>query len=102
MSDSSHLPNIPSPGLTPAVDDRFVPSVATRVEVMPARVSGDAAQPPATAAADMRTYARMVHRSLRGRYALTVVLALVFGAAGAAAAWRFVRPTYHSEALLRI
>src|SRR5437868_5507818 len=94
---------IPSPSDTRGhVAATFVPSVATRVELMPA-VRPDAAEGPSQAApGDFKQYARVVHRSLRGRYALTLALALVFALIGAAAAWKFVRPTYHSEALLRI
>lgn len=44
----------------------------------------------------------MVHRLLRGRYILTVVLALVFASVGGAAGYFSQRPQYRSDAVIQI
>src|SRR5215208_2045410 len=41
----------------------------------------------------------MLHRAMRGRYALAVILGLATGGACAALGWHQARPTYHSESL---
>ena len=44
----------------------------------------------------------LVHRLLRGRYLITIGLALVFGLAGAAAGFLSQQPLYHSQAIIQI
>jgi Mrp family chromosome partitioning ATPase/uncharacterized protein involved in exopolysaccharide biosynthesis len=51
---------------------------------------------------DLAGILRMVHRSLRGRYAVTVALMIACATAGGMAGWKLGRPVYRSEGLLRI
>src|SRR5689334_9749338 len=51
---------------------------------------------------DLGGMVRMVHRCLRGRYAITIALALIGAIAGGLAGWRYGHPIYHSEGLVRI
>lgn len=44
----------------------------------------------------------MVHRALRGRYIVVVLLALIGCAAGGYAGYKIMKPTYQSEGLLKI
>jgi Mrp family chromosome partitioning ATPase len=45
---------------------------------------------------------KVVHKLLRGRYVLTVLLAFAFGAAGAVLGWTSSVPKYRAEAMIRI
>src|SRR5689334_3452452 len=67
----------------------------------PQRASGDAtgAEKQPNTAAD---WGRLIHRSLRGRYRLTVLLILLGGGIGASAAWQLAGPTFRSEGMVRI
>src|SRR5690349_6081455 len=44
----------------------------------------------------------MVHRALRGRYIVVVLLALIGGAAGGYGGYKVIKPTFQSEGLLKI
>lgn len=44
----------------------------------------------------------MIHRGLRGRYTVAILLGIVFGGAAGAAAWRLGHPIYESQGLVRI
>jgi polysaccharide biosynthesis transport protein len=45
---------------------------------------------------------RIIHRALRGRYTLAVVMGIACGAAAGAAAWRLGHPIYESQGLIQI
>lgn len=44
----------------------------------------------------------LLHRSLRGRYPVVVVMSLVLGIVGGGVGWRAFKPAYRSEALVQI
>jgi len=44
----------------------------------------------------------IIHRHLRGRYPLVIVLGLLFGIAGGAAGWLSRSPEYRSTGIIRI
>ena len=48
------------------------------------------------------TALQVLHRTLRGRYPVVVALGLLLAGAGGLAGWRFPKPLYRSEALVRI
>ena len=73
---------------------------AVRVELPPpAGLSGSSYPAMPT---DLGGTLRLLHRSLRGRYLLVVVLTFAAGALGGYAGWILGRPVFRSEALLRI
>jgi protein-tyrosine kinase len=61
--------------------------------------SSSAAETTRTSSFD---WARTVHRALRGRYRLTVFLALLGGTVGGALGWRWAGPLFRSEGMVRI
>jgi len=56
---------------------------------------------PAPAVANFNL-GKFLHGILRGRYRLVITLGIITGAIAGAAGWRFARPIYHSEGLVRI
>src|SRR5258706_424551 len=63
---------------------------------------GTELEQPALPAAANFNIGRFLHAILRGRYRLIITLGVITGAIAGAFAWRFARPIYHSEGLVRI
>ena len=71
----------------------------------PAPAGGSWSAPVSTALAPIQpqqTALATVHSHLRGRYVVTIILAVVFAAVGAGLGWKMFRPTYQSTGLIEI
>ncbi|HEY8667790.1 MAG TPA: AAA family ATPase [Tepidisphaeraceae bacterium] len=69
---------------------------------LPAQADDIWSNPPAAAGEAQQAPFKKIHRLLRGRYLLTLTLALICGMGGAAAGYLSQKPTYRSDGLIEI
>ncbi len=98
----SHEIEITHEGPPPSPRDSRPPGVSAQLPVRIEDPWGAGGSTTALSAEVQTQPLRKIHRIMRGRYAVAVLLALLFGAVGAWAGWKSQKQTYLAEGLVEI